>query len=122
MYLCCNYILYWYTLYTGFSVRVQNSFRDKNRTGKVEILNNGKWGYVCANGWDTDDGIVVCWQTKLGSNATAIQYNYNQTGKLWLNGVDCIGNESQLSSCPHNGLGVVDDDCEFIAGVECFGK
>ena len=100
-------------------MRIQSSFRDENRTGKVEILNNGEWGFVCANGWDTDDAIVVCLQTKLGNNATAI--HYNQTGTLWLSEVRCMGNESQLSSCPHNGLGVV-DDCELIAGVECFGK
>lgn len=114
--------LCWYASYTGFSVRIQNNFRNENRKGRVEILNNGKWGFVCANGWDADDAIVVCLQTKLGSNATAIQYAYNQTaGKLWLSGVGCMGNESELSSCPHNGIGVV-DDCELIAGVECFGK
>ena len=30
-----------------------------------------------------------------------------------------MGNESKLSFCPHNGIGVV-DDCAFVAGVECF--
>ena len=87
----------------------------------MEIFNNGQWGFVCANGWDTYDAIVVCQEEKLGSNGTAIQYTNNQTEILWLSGVDCVGNESQLSSCPHNGLGVV-DECMLIAGVECFGK
>ena len=104
----------------GFLVRVQGRFGDRSRTGRVEILNNEKWGLVCANGWDTDDAVVVCQEAKLGSVGTAIQYAYNQTETLWLSGMDCMGNESQLSFCPHNGIGVV-EDCAFVAGVECFG-
>ena len=91
------------------------------RTGRVEMFNNGQWGLVCADGWDAHDAIVVCREERLGNNGTAIKVPYNQTETVWLSGVDCMGNESQLSFCPHNGIGVV-EDCEFIAGVECFGK
>ena len=104
---------------TDFSIRVQGRLGDS--PGKVEILNNGEWGLICANGWDTVNAIVVCQEQKLGSNATATKIAYNQTETLWLSGVECMGNESQLSFCPHNGIGVV-EDCEFVAGVECFGK
>ena len=104
--------------FTDFSIRISD---DALRTGRVEILNNGQWGLVCANGWDTRDAIVVCQEENLGNNGTAIQYAYSQTETLWLSGVDCMGNESQLSFCPHNGLGIV-DSCTVIAGVECFGK
>ena len=86
-------------------------------------MNNGQWGLVCADGWDTHDAIVVCQEEGLGNNGTAIKfpYNNNETETVWLSGVDCMGNESQLSFCPHNGIGVV-EDCEVVAGVECFGK
>ena len=40
---------------------------------------------------------------------------------MWLNGISCIGNESRLTLCPHDGIGIV-DDCALVAGVECFGK
>ena len=40
---------------------------------------------------------------------------------FWLSGVDCMGNETHLSSCPHNGIGVV-DNCLFAAGVKCYGE
>ena len=76
---------------------------------------------MCANGWDTHDTIVVCQEERLGNNGTAIKFTNNQTEILWLSGVDCMGNESQLSFCPRNGFGVV-EECEFVAGVECFGK
>ena len=100
---------------TDFSIRIPDD------APRVEILNNGQWGLVCANQWDSRDAIVVCQEENLGNNGTAIQYAYSQTETLWLSGVDCMGNESQLSFCPHNGLGMV-DGCTFIAGVECFGK
>ena len=108
-------------LFVDFPVTVQGIPGDNSRTGRVEILNNGRWGLVCANGWDAYDAIVVCQEKILGNNGTAIQFPYNQTETLWLSGVDCVGNESQLSNCPHSGIGVV-DECTFIAGVECFGK
>ena len=107
--------------FTDFSIRMQNISEDNPRTGMVEILNNGRWGLVCASAWDTHDAIVVCQEKKLGNNGTAIELAYNQSETLWLSGVECMGNESQLSFCPHNGIGVV-EDCEFVAGVECFGK
>ena len=87
----------------------------------VEILNNGQWGLVCANGWDAVDAIVVCREQGLGNNGTAIKAHYSQSETLWLSGVECMGSEAHLSFCPHDGIGVV-EDCEFIAGVECFGN
>ena len=107
-----------FCIFTGFPVRIQSI---PNNSFRVEILNNGQWGAVCADQWDTHGAIVVCQEKNLGNNGTAIQYAYDQMETLWLSGVDCMGNESQLSFCPHNGLGVV-DNCAFIAGVECFGK
>jgi len=104
-----------------FPIRVQSIIGGNPRNGRVEILNNEKWGLVCANEWDTNDAIVVCQDQYLGNNGTAIQISYNQTDTLWLDGVNCMGNESKMSFCPHNGLGVI-DDCAFTAGVKCFGE
>ena len=104
-----------------FSVRVQSLTMEHPRAGRVEILNNGQWGLVCANRWDTRDATVVCQEKNLGTNGTATQIVNNQTGRLWLSGVNCMGNESQLSTCIHSGIGVI-EDCPFVAGVECFGK
>ena len=107
--------------FIDFSTRVQGGPDDNPGKGTVEILNNGKWGLVCANGWNTMDAIVVCREERLGNNGTAFQLIYNQTKILWLSGVDCMGKESQLSFCPHDGIGVV-DDCPYVSAVECFGK
>ena len=107
--------------FIDFSIKIQSIPDDALGTGRVEILNNGQWGLVCANDWDIHDAIVVCREENLGNNGTAITFPYYRTATLWLSRVDCMGNESQLSFCPHNGLGIV-DDCASVAGVECFGK
>ena len=48
--------------------------------GRVEILNIGQWGLVCANGWDTQDAAVVCKEKELGSNGIATQIAYRLSG------------------------------------------
>lgn len=64
---------------------------------------------------------MVCQQKILGTYGIATQLAYNKTETVWLNGVHCVGNESQLSLCSHNGIGVI-NNCTFVAGVECYGK
>jgi len=110
---------YYLNSFTDFSVEIQqvNGFR----RGRVEIYNNGKRGLVCSNRWDSHDATVVCREKNLGTNGIATKLTYNKTEAVWLNGVDCVGNESQLSLCSHNGIEEV-INCTFIAGVECFGK
>ena len=104
-----------------FPVRLQGG--NNPTEGRVEIFYNGKWGLVCANGWDRQDAIVVCQENNLGNNGTVVQISYNQTETLWLSGVDCVGNEPHLSFCSHNGIGVVEmHKCIFVAGMVCFGK
>ena len=110
-----NYVV----VFVDFSVNIQQLHG--LRQGRVEVLDNGQWGLVCADEWDTYDASVVCQETNLGTNGTPTQLLYNMTKTIWLSGVGCLGNESQLSFCPHNGIGVV-DNCTFVAGIECYGK
>ena len=64
----------------------------------MQIYNNGEWGLVCSDGWDSHDATVVCQEKRFGTNGNAIQVAYDNSETLWLSGVKCIGNESQLFS------------------------
>ena len=90
--------------------------------GTVEILYQGTWGTICDDGWDDNDATVVCRELGfLNGIATRPLFIFN-SGPVWLRQVECLGNESKLSQCPHNGVGNV-GNCSHAQdiGVQCNG-
>ena len=96
--------------------------------GRVEIFHDGTWGTVCDDNWDIKDAAVVCRMLGFKFAWTAISFGVSVTeqdvelygtGPIWLDDVNCIGNESSLSECSHNGWLV--HNCEHLedAGVLC---
>jgi deleted-in-malignant-brain-tumors protein 1 len=88
----------------------------------VEICNNNVWGTVCDNFWGTTDAQVACRQ--LGFSTTdAVALSSltvpDGTGQIWLDEVQCHGNEDRLIDCPARPLGIV--NCVHVqdAGVRC---
>lgn len=73
--------------------------------GRVEIFHDGQWGTICDDGWDFNDAQVVC--NQLGGYAAfaakCCQAYGPGTGQILMDGVNCIGTESTLESCPHEG-------------------
>ena len=58
----------------------------------------GQWGTVCDDRWTTEDAQVVCQQLGYQGAAVALTSSYfgNGIGNIWMDGVDCVGNESRL--------------------------
>ena len=82
---------------------------------------NGTWGRVCDNEWDLKDANVVCAQLGFQRALTAPKaaaFGAGQ-GKIWMDNVQCVGDESSLTECDHQGWGT--SDCSHIedAGVVC---
>ena len=90
----------------------------------MEVYYNGEWGTVCDDGWDDIDATVVCRQLGLGPIGTS--YNSDRFGQapgpIWLDNVQCTGNESTLASCSHLGVNNTRSCTHYEdAGVRCYG-
>uniref|UniRef100_A0A3B1KKB3 Soluble scavenger receptor cysteine-rich domain-containing protein SSC5D n=1 Tax=Astyanax mexicanus TaxID=7994 RepID=A0A3B1KKB3_ASTMX len=89
--------------------------------GRVEISINDQWGTVCDDGWDINDGDVVCRQMGCGQavSARGSAYFGQGSGPIHLDEVGCSGHESTLTNCSNKGIGVHDCDHHEDAGVVC---
>ena len=105
---------------TSHTVRLQGPLR-RHGVGLVEIFYRTQWGTICDDSWDINDARVVCRQLgyKYALRAYRAGLNSPGTGNIWLDDVNCIGNEPNLTSCSHSGWG--NHNCQHSkdAGVEC---
>ncbi|KAK3586774.1 hypothetical protein CHS0354_016949 [Potamilus streckersoni] len=94
--------------------------------GRVEIRrrnSSDEWGTICDDMWDDLDAKVVC--RNLGYPEDIEAYSYRGAffgqgyGPIWINRVDCSGNEQFLSNCVSQQWGNI--HCTHIqdAGVSC---
>ncbi|XP_056604982.1 deleted in malignant brain tumors 1 protein-like [Triplophysa dalaica] len=90
-------------------------------SGRVEVLDNNEWGTVCDAGWDLTDAGVVCKNMGCGSpvEATIGAYFGQGSGSVFLEDVDCTGNEISVTQCPSNGLRTSSCTNRDDAGVIC---
>ena len=92
-------------------------------TNSTGGLDNAEWGTICDDNWDIQGARVVCQQLGYPDAVSApLNARYGQgTGPIWLDDIQCIGNESDIFACTHNGIGSHNCKHEADASAECSG-
>ena len=89
--------------------------------GLVYIFHDDIWGTVCDDLWDDVDASVVC--RSLGFNAGGVALPggayQSEIGQIWLDNVECEGDEDTLEDCPSLNYGIHDCIITENAGVRC---
>ncbi|XP_062830370.1 deleted in malignant brain tumors 1 protein [Anolis carolinensis] len=92
-------------------------------SGRVEVFHNDTWGTICDAGWDLQDAQVVCSQLGCGKASKALGgAHYGQgSGPIWLENINCTGDESSLKECQKGIWGEHSCSHSQDASVECSG-
>ncbi|XP_054254406.1 deleted in malignant brain tumors 1 protein-like [Indicator indicator] len=93
-------------------------------SGRVEVLHDHQWGTICDDDWSFPEATVVCRQLGCGAALSAFGgAHFGQgSGPIWLDNVQCQGDEAALSQCPARPWGVNNCGHGEDASVVCTGS
>lgn len=106
-------------------MRLAGSTNGESNLGRVEVFVTGpnEWGTVCDDYWDDRDATVVC--RSLGYETGVMKKHGvfgRGSGPIWLDNVDCTGDEAGIQACRHNGINIQNCNHGEDAGVICSGQ
>ncbi|XP_032091156.1 uncharacterized protein LOC116520852 [Thamnophis elegans] len=92
-------------------------------SGRLEIFHEGQWGTVCDDMWDLLDVTVICRELDCGEALAAPGGAFFGEGNsvIWLDDVQCQGEESKLVDCHTSPWGTNNCRHSEDAGAVCSG-
>ncbi|KAK1790415.1 hypothetical protein P4O66_014315 [Electrophorus voltai] len=94
---------------------------DTSCSGRLEVYHNAAWGSICDDQWDIRDAEVVCRQLGCGKALRADRSAAFGPGEgvIWLNTMECRGDEIHLWDCSYSLKNHTDCSHKEDAGVTC---
>ncbi|XP_071157151.1 scavenger receptor cysteine-rich domain-containing protein DMBT1-like [Mytilus edulis] len=108
---------------TNLNVRLVGGRSDNE--GRVEVFYNNTWGTICDDYWDQREAQVICrmlGKPSYGALAKGNAFYGAGRGQIWLDNVNCVGNETSISQCGSRGWGVNNCGHSEDASVSCSGR
>ncbi|XP_064618875.1 deleted in malignant brain tumors 1 protein-like [Lineus longissimus] len=98
--------------------------KERSHGGRVEIEYDGQWGTICDRNWNNKAARVVCRRLGYADGvANRTTYTDKASGPVWLDRLNCTGNETSIEKCNSKGRwNVKDTACtghSRDAGVLC---
>lgn len=84
-----------------------NGVNSSNQIGRVEFSLNGVWGTICGDTWNIKNAHVICRMMRLPPATAALGSAVfgRGHGVIWLDTLNCTGNESSILECEHGEFG-----------------
>jgi deleted-in-malignant-brain-tumors protein 1 len=93
-----------------------------SRACRLEVQYHRQWGTVCDDGFSNADAAVVCRSLGFPTvNAVAVQAYGGGTDPIWMDDVQCYGDELEITHCPKVGWGEHNCVHQEDVGVCCDG-
>ncbi|XP_042322861.1 lysyl oxidase homolog 3 isoform X2 [Sceloporus undulatus] len=93
----------------------------KHNEGRIEVFYRQEWGTICDDDFSLANAHVLCRHLGfVGATGWTHSAKYGKgVGRIWLDNVNCGGNEKSLEECRSRGWGNSDCSHEEDAGVVC---
>eukprot|EP00057_Strongylocentrotus_purpuratus_P012193 XP_011666667.1 PREDICTED: neurotrypsin-like [Strongylocentrotus purpuratus] len=123
-YLNLHYSLVFLSSFTRFFLEYRLMDGQVPSEGRVEVFHNEYWGSVCDDQWSLEDAEVVCKDLGYsGADLALVAAAYGVgSGPIWLDDVQCRGDEESLDQCDFDTIGSNDCLHEEDASVICTAR